>query len=128
MDWTPGVISAGAIVGALGRHYANQLWLSRQRSGFPLSTLVVNLTGAGFMGFWVTLLNGFLVGQEDLRHLLLVGWLGAYTTFSTYIADTDYLSRAQSWRLGLIYGVGTPLAGLISFWLGRSLALCLGQP
>ncbi|XGB43615.1 MAG: CrcB family protein [Nodosilinea sp. LVE1205-7] len=113
-------------MGALGRHYANQLWLTRQRSPFPLSTLVVNLTGATLMGFGVTLLQGLLLDWPDLRQLLLVGGLGAYTTFSTYIADTDYLTRAYSWRLGLLYGVGTPLAGVISFWLGRSLALCLG--
>ncbi|MBU6230445.1 MAG: CrcB family protein [Cyanobacteria bacterium REEB459] len=125
MDWTPAVISVGAMMGALGRHYTNQLGLTRQ--GFPLSTLVVNLSGAALMGFWVTLLRGQLTDHPELPHLLLVGWLGAYTTFSTYIADTDYLSRAHSRQLGLLYGVGTPLVGLVSFGLGRSLALWLGQ-
>lgn len=121
MDWTPVSISAGAVVGALGRYYANQFWVARQGTGFPYGTMFVNLTGALGIGFAATVLAQGLSPQ--LSNALLVGFLGAYTTFSTYVLDIGNLRRQNANGMVLLYGLGTPLLGFVLVELGRLLAL-----
>lgn len=123
MDWTPVSISAGAVVGALGRYYANQFWVARQGTGFPYGTLVVNLTGAFGIGFAATVLEQGLNSPPQLTNVLLVGFLGAYTTFSTYVLDIDNLRRVNGHGVVLLYGLGTPVLGFVLVELGRLLAL-----
>ncbi|MEO1070624.1 MAG: CrcB family protein, partial [Cyanobacteria bacterium J06638_6] len=54
IDSTPIAISAGAVVGALGRHYASQFWVTQRGTEFPHGTLFVNLTGAFLIGLLAT--------------------------------------------------------------------------
>lgn len=123
MDWTPVYISAGAVVGALGRYYANQFWVARQGTGLPYGTLFVNLTGALVMGFAATALGQALNASPQWENVLLVGFLGAYTTFSTYVLDIDNLRRVNAHGVVLLYGLGTPVLGFVGVEIGRLLAL-----
>jgi CrcB protein len=125
MDSTPIAISLGAILGALSRYYITLFWIEKKGSAFPYGTLFVNLTGAIIIG-----LASIVITQSSqsiaLQRLIIVGFLGAYTTFSSYMLDAVKLFRAgRQWR-SIIYGVGSPLLGFfcveLGIWLGQQLS------
>ncbi|NEQ70747.1 MAG: fluoride efflux transporter CrcB [Symploca sp. SIO1B1] len=115
----PLAVSLGAIGGALSRYYLS-LWFTQQfGSNFPYATLFVNLTGSFIMGFFVTLIleRGVTVSPE-LRLLIAVGFLGSYTTFSSYKLDTFNLLKGDQWYLALTYWAGSAILGIFSLYLG----------
>jgi CrcB protein len=67
-------------------------------SSFPIGTLFVNAVGSALFGFLLVQLEG----NPTARLLVLNGFLGAFTTFSTFSADTVTLMLAQAWRLALL--------------------------
>ncbi|MEP0818583.1 fluoride efflux transporter CrcB [Trichocoleus sp. FACHB-46] len=120
---TPIAISLGAIAGALSRYYLTVWFTQRFGTSFPYGTFVINLTGCLGMGFFSTLVLERIVAiSSELRLLVATGFLGAYTTFSTYGLETVSLLRNQNlWYAGL-YGVGSAVLGVVSIQLGTILA------
>ena len=117
----PIVISLGAIAGALSRYYLT-LWFA-QRFGidFPYGTFFINLTGCFAMGFFATLaLQRVDLISPEVRLLVAVGFLGSYTTFSTYGLDSVLLLR-RSAAAGF-YWLGSAVLGIICVQLGIMLA------
>jgi CrcB protein len=100
------------------------LWLTqRLGSAFPYGTFAVNLTGCCLMGFLATWLTERWPGLPlDLKLLLTTGFLGAYTTFSTYGLDTVNLMTYRSLSLASLYWVGSAGLGVICVQLGIWLA------
>ena len=124
MNWTPIAISLGAVLGALGRYYLTLIWIQQRGNQFPYGTLFVNLTGAFVIGLVATLIpTGELA--SPLQKFILVGFLGAYTTFSSYILDTVNLWRRQRIWLGYGYWFGSIILGFVcvemGIWLGQHL-------
>jgi CrcB protein len=116
----PLAISLGAIAGALSRYYlggfAVQLW----GAAFPYGTLLINLSGCFGMGLFTALfLKRIITAHPDVQLLLTTGFLGAYTTFSTYGLDA---AKLIEWNLemGTVYWVGSALFGFGSFQLGTA--------
>jgi len=124
MNWTPIAISVGAVLGALSRYYITLFWLAKGGNRFPYGTLFVNLTGAFAIGIVATIAptQGWAIA---LQQLILVGFLGAYTTFSTYLLDTANLFRNQQTLTGLIYWIGSMAAGFVCVELGIKLGQAL---
>jgi CrcB protein len=127
----PIAISFGAIAGALSRYYLTLWFVQRFGSGFPLGTFVINLTGCFGMGFLVTLFSASSATiSPELKLLILTGFLGAYTTFSTYGLESYSLfekvvtnSRTLSSFIGLsTYWLGSAVLGVISIALGMAIA------
>ncbi|HEY9637148.1 MAG TPA: fluoride efflux transporter CrcB [Coleofasciculaceae cyanobacterium] len=119
----PIAISLGAIAGALSRYYLT-LWF-QQRFGiaFPVGTFFINLTGCFVMGLFVTLtLEGVVMIPQDVRLMVTTGFLGAYTTFSTYGLESLTLLRDRNFPGFSFYWVGSAILGLISVQLGVILA------
>lgn len=126
---TPIAIALGAIAGALSRYYVG-VWLS-QRLGadLPYGTLLINLTGCAAMGFFATFaLEHVTPIAPELRLLVAVGFLGSYTTFSTYALDSIALLRDRGTFVSLMYWAGSAVFGAISLSLGISLAKWLDSP
>ncbi|WP_315787848.1 fluoride efflux transporter CrcB [Fischerella sp. JS2] len=123
---TPIGISIGAIAGALSRYYLG-LWITQLfGTGFPYSTLIINVSGCFVMGFFTTLAMGRLIAiHPDIRLLVTTGFLGSYTTFSTYELDTAKLFQEHSLEIGLIYWLGSAVLALLSLLLGNALAECI---
>lgn len=117
MDWTPIAIGLGAVGGALSRYYLSLFCLQRWGDRFPYGTLLVNLTGACLMGVIATLIPTWELAAP-FQKLALTGFLGAYTTFSTYILDAAKLLSGQQWLKGLVYWLGSALLGLLGVELG----------
>lgn len=114
----PLMISLGAIAGALCRHYLG-LWLLRGLgSAFPYGTLFVNLTGSFLMGLLISLGARRLSLSPDVMLTLAVGFLGSYTTFSSYQLDTLRLMGENRGAIALLYWVGSPILGAIGIQLG----------
>ncbi len=119
-------ICLGAIPGALSRYYLTLLFGSWLGTTFPWGTFFINLTGAFFMGFFVSL--PFAAKTSAYLNLLVAtGFLGSYTTFSTYALDTYNLLRTRNYKAALFYWFGSPLLGFISIELGIFLAKMLFQ-
>lgn len=118
----PIAISLGAIPGALSRYYLTLMAARWFGTTFPWGTLLINLTGAGLMGFFVTLAAPWLSAFPDLQWLVAVGFLGAYTTFSTYALDSANLLQTRRYTQALLYWWGSPILGFLSVQLGMLLA------
>ncbi|WP_414578558.1 fluoride efflux transporter CrcB [Anabaena sp. CCY 9402-a] len=85
----PVAVSLGAIAGALSRYYFSLWFAQRFGTSFPYGTFFINISGCLAMGFFFTLaLERVAIISPELRLLVAVGFLGAYTTFSTYALDT----------------------------------------
>lgn len=119
---SPIAISLGAIAGALSRYYLT-LWFAQRFGTLLYGTFVINLTGCLGMGVFVTLvLERWVSLPSEVRLLVTVGFLGSYTTFSTYALDTVNLIKGGSSSLALLYWSSSALLGLISLELGCVLA------
>ncbi|OKH48201.1 fluoride efflux transporter CrcB [Scytonema sp. HK-05] len=120
---TPVAISLGAIAGALSRYYLG-LWFNQLfGTGFPYSTLIINVSGCFVMGFFTTLsLGRFITIHPEVRLLVTTGFLGAYTTFSTYELDTANLLQQRRLEIGFFYWLGSAVLAILCLQLGNSLA------
>ena len=100
-------------VGAYARFHLGAVVASRHPSAFPFGTFAVNLTG----GFALGLLTGLAVA-DDVRLLLGAGFLGAYTTFSTWMVEAQRLGEDGEWVTMWLYLLGSLLAGLATTGVG----------
>jgi CrcB protein len=120
------LISIGAVLGANARYLVGLWAVDRFGAGFPYGTFVVNVTGSFVLGFLVAALEGRLPLSPDLRFLVGVGFLGAYTTFSSFAVETLILLRDGNMVTGIINIFGNNLAGLAAAMLGFFLARWIG--
>jgi CrcB protein len=120
---TPIAISLGAIAGALSRYYLT-LWFAKTfGTNFPYGTFFINLTGCFLMGLFTTwALERVVTVPPEVRLLVTTGFLGAYTTFSTYGLETWTLLRDRSYLIAGVYWLGSALLGIISVQLGATFA------
>lgn len=120
---TPIAISLGAIAGALSRYYLTLWFAQRFGTAFPYGTFFINLTGCFAMGFFVTLaLEHVAIIPPEIRLMVTTGFLGAYTTFSTYGLESLTLLRERNFSAFSFYWVGSAILGVISVQLGVILA------
>lgn len=116
-------IALGAIAGALSRYYLGLGIAHLLGSHFPFGTLVINATGCFVMGVLARLsVDSVLRMYPEGRLLLLTGFLGSYTTFSTYELESSNLLANHSQGLALLYWMGSPILGLLSLQGGVGLA------
>jgi fluoride exporter len=115
----PLAVTLGAIAGALSRYYLS-IWLTqRLGTSFPYATLIINLTGSFAMGLLATLvLERVLLISPEVRLLIATGFLGSYTTFSSYELDTINLVQESSFNKAIIYWFGSAVMGAVSLYLG----------
>jgi CrcB protein len=110
---------AGAL-GSLSR-YALSGWVQRYTDSlFPWGTLVVNVVGAFAFGFIWSLVEQRLVVSVETRVVILSGFLGAFTTFSSFMFETSILIGDGLWGLALANVGGQIVSGLVAMFLGLS--------
>ena len=125
MHWI--AVAVGGAFGAVAR-YAISTWIFDSTSHkFPYATLSVNVLGSFVMGiFFVLILEKGLLPPE-WRGVLMIGFLGAFTTFSTFSLDALGLWQNDHLFLALVYALGTVglcLAAItIAVWLTRLLLI-----
>jgi CrcB protein len=112
-------IAVGGALGALGRYGLDE-WIGRRTGSFPWGILVVNVTGAFLIGLAVeTLEPRFETGW--VRPAVVTGFLGAYTTFSTFGAETYELTELGHWGLAVVNVVACAVVGVGAVALGQAL-------
>jgi CrcB protein len=112
----------GGIVGTISRYLLAGIVYQMLGTGFPYGTLVVNLTGCFIIGFLASLSEEkFLLGP-NARLLLMIGFCGAFTTFSTFMLETANLMKdGENLRVFLNIAASI-VGGFLVFKLGVLLA------
>ena len=114
-------IAAGGAVGAVLRFLMSNGIYGLLGRGFPYGTLAVNVLGSLLMGFlYILFLERMSTGPE-LRAALLVGLLGAFTTFSTFSIETLNLIEQADYMKALLNMVVSVAACVLAAWLGLTL-------
>jgi len=114
------LLGLGGAAGAVAR-YATAAWVQRRTGpGFPWGTLAVNVTGSFALG--VVMATG--AGQPDSAMLvafLATGFLGDFTTFSTFVYEALALGHARAWRRTAVYVMGTTVATVAAVGMGLAI-------
>ncbi len=116
------LIAVGGALGSLTRYWVGAYIGSRMGTRFPYGTFVINLTACVIIGFSLTYLGRRVELSPAWRYLIPVGFVGAYSTFSTYEWETLSSLRSGAFALAALYAVGSLILGLASVWLGAVLA------
>ncbi len=117
-------IALGGALGALGRYFtATQVnqWFGAALGGFPFGTLTVNIVGSFVMGLLVELMALTWSPSAELRALLTVGFLGAFTTFSTFSMEAVLLYE----RGAVVQAAGYVAASVVLSIAGFAAGLAL---
>jgi CrcB protein len=115
------VVAVGAMLGANLRFVVGNWAVDRFGAEFPYGTFIVNVSGAFAIGLILAFI-GERVGIDPLRRLFFAtGFLGGYTTFSSYAWETLSLVQDGDWVPALAYVFGSNVIGFIGVWLGAVL-------
>lgn len=115
-------IAVGGALGAIARFWVDSAVASRLGTKFPYGTFVINITACVLIGFSLT----FLARRTDLnpawRFFIPMGFLGAYSTFSSYGWETVSMLRDGGFSMASLYAFGSLFLGLVAVWCGILLA------
>ncbi len=112
------IIASGGAIGALSRYLTSQYIYNRFGQDFPYGTLGVNIIGSLLMGFLYIILVERMVLSSEWRSFLLIGLLGAFTTFSTFsIESLNLIFSGEFFKAGLNIVLSVILC-IIAAWIG----------
>jgi fluoride exporter len=114
-------LAVGGALGTMSR-YAVSGWVVHRFGPSPLGTFTVNIAGAFLIGLILVLTEGRFLVPGDLRIFLTTGFLGGFTTFSTFMFETMGLVEAGSLQRAFVNAGGSLAAGLVAVWLGMTVA------
>lgn len=113
-------IALGGALGAVGRYLAVAAVTATVGARFPWGTLLVNAAGSLLLGCAFVLIMEKWGGAPAWRSLVMVGFLGAFTTFSTYALEGFFLLTESRWTEALIYLLGSVILCLLGVAAGIS--------
>jgi len=117
----PVVVGVGGALGAVARWYATDWVRHLTGAQIPWGTMAVNVLGSLALGFLMVWLQA-RAPSAQVRELVGVGFLGSFTTFSTYSYETVAMARAgEIWRAGG-YAIGSLALGIVAVVVGAALA------
>jgi CrcB protein len=116
MNWI--AIAIGGALGAMARYGVSTLVFDTSAQRFPYATLSVNVLGSFAMGFLFVIIAEKAMLPPVMRSMLMVGFLGAFTTFSTFSLDALGLWQNGHLLMALVYALGTVVLCLAAVCLG----------
>lgn len=121
-------IAIGGAIGAILRFLFSRFIGNSIATTFPLGTYIVNMIGSFLIGFLYTIFDKITV-RPEIRSFLLIGLIGAFTTFSTFILESFDLFKDNEILLGFLNILFSQIGGFLSLFLGIILAriLLLGK-
>lgn len=119
------LIALGGALGSVARYWVGSTVGGRIGARFPFGTLVVNITACAIIGFALTWFGERAEISGAWRYFVAVGFIGAYSTFSTYEWETLSSLRSGAFALASIYALGSVVLGLAATWCGAALAEAL---
>ena len=115
-------IAAGGSIGAVMRYLVSTGVYNYLGRGFPYGTLAVNVLGSLLMGLLYELFLQRLSVSPEVRAILLVGFLGAFTTFSTFSIETITLIEQGDVFKAVVNMLASVILCVVAAWLGLQLA------
>ena len=122
MVWQYVAVALGGSLGAATRLLVAQLCGWFFGAGFPVGTFVINITGSLFLGWFLTVVRTRVLLSEAAVFGVAVGFVGAYTTFSTYMFESNALISDGASIKATINLLGSIIVGLAAVRLGIWLA------
>ncbi len=120
-------VAGGSALGGMARYYLGTSGLTKIGGAFPFATFVINVSGSFILGFFLTLATEYLPIPSNLRLAVAVGFVGAFTTFSTFEFEIAKLIEARGHLLAALYVTLSVLVGFLAvtggMWLARNLGL-----
>jgi CrcB protein len=112
------MVGMGGFIGAIARFTLGSYIGNRMGSRFPYGTLVINISGSFLIGFILAMLAQRSAASPNWRYLIPIGFIGAYTTFSTFEYET--LRTAQDGQILVAFAnvALSVIAGFAAVWVG----------
>lgn len=111
-------VAVGGAFGAIARHLINISPLAETFKNFPLPTFVINVSGSFLIGFLAIILTDRFEVSETVRLAVIVGFLGAFTTFSTFEMEIYGLTAERNSSIGLLYLLLSVVVGFVAVFAG----------
>lgn len=119
------LVAAFGAVGATSRYAIDGLVSGIWSGRFPLGTFLINVTGSFALGILVAVTTERMLLAPNWRFALGIGFLSAFTTFSTYTYDTIRLAESNQWGLALLNAFGSLAVGLLAAFVGLKVGRAL---
>ena len=113
------MVGVGGFIGAIARFWVASFVGARIGTRFPYGTFVINISGSFLIGFIVTLLTAKAHLSPNWRYLIPIGFIGAYTTFSTFEFETLRSIQDGQFVIASLNVALSVLLGFIAVWLGE---------
>lgn len=118
-------VAFGGALGAVSRYWMYNSWTKLTAYQFPFVTLLVNVLGSLLIGITFVLLVERAHLSLEWRNVVNVGFLGAFTTFSTFSLDAVELLEQGQFSQAFLYIVGSVVVCILATWLGLSVTRIL---
>lgn len=112
------LIGVGGVLGANARYLVSVWAVRRYGIAFPVGTFLINASGSLAIGFLATVIQTMFGNSPEARLLFLTGFLGGYTTFSTFAYESVILVREGEIRAALLNALGSTVVGIVGCLLG----------
>lgn len=119
-------IALGGALGSIARYWVGSTVAGRLGIKVPYGTFLVNMTACLAIGFTLTYLGKRVGLNPAWRFMIPIGFIGAYSTFSTYEWETLSSLRSGAFALAALYAAGSLVMGLAAVWCGAAIAEALG--
>lgn len=120
-------IAAGGAAGSVARYLLSTWIYNKSQQGFPYGTFVVNLIGCFLLGLFYTISLEKSVMSVQIRAMITVGFIGGFTTFSTFSLEAVNSIKEGSMGIALLYIASSVVFGLIFLWMGMGTANFFNQ-
>lgn len=121
-------IGLGGFLGANARFLVQQWAAARWGADFPYGTMIANVTGSFIIALFLTLITEQFLVSPEFRLFVAVGFLGGFTTFSSFSFETFTLLRGSGWWSASLNFLGNTVLGMMGVILGIMVAQLIQRP
>lgn len=120
------LIGIGGFAGAIARYLVDARISTWTAGSLPWGTFVINVSGSFLLGVLFALIVERATLPSDLRGPLMIGFLGAYTTFSTFALESWRMMEDGAWLYGSVNLIGSVVVGVLAIVIGVALGRAIG--